>query len=165
MVCAKLWTKNKRRTRAPRSRLGRFLELCLIVLGVVFVREARGDAPVGRYVVGPETVYDNRTQLTWQRKVSFTKYTQAQAIDRCANLSLAGQGWRLPSVMELVSLVDDTRVGPAFDPTAFPNDVFDYTWTSTPYAETSVNAWVVYFYNGTTFSVETTGAWYVRCVR
>jgi hypothetical protein len=44
-----------------------------------------------------------------------------QAKDYCASLALAGRGWRLPTLAEVLSLI-----GTSFMPAV------DYLWTSTP---------------------------------
>jgi hypothetical protein len=51
---------------------------------------------------------------------------QQQALAHCAALSLAGGGFRLPSIAELLTLVDPTRSQPAIDPIAFPGTAGDF---------------------------------------
>lgn len=66
-------------------------------------------------------VIDNVTGLFWQREVVQTQVTWALAQKYCEALSLGGfDDWRLPSRIELVSLIDLSRVGPAIDTNAFP---------------------------------------------
>jgi len=56
---------------------------------------------------GDGTVTDNVTGLMWQQVVSTTTYNWAQALAYCPKLTLAGHSdWRLPSRIELVSIVD-----------------------------------------------------------
>jgi hypothetical protein len=71
---------------------------------------------------GDGTITDNVTGLMWQKAVSATTgYTHAQADIYCQNLALAGYGgWRLPTKVELFSIVDVGRDTPAIDPNAFP---------------------------------------------
>jgi hypothetical protein len=80
----------------------------------------------------------------------------------CSNL---GGTWRLPSLTELQTIVDDTKSNPAIDPTAFPNTPPTWFWTSSPLAADSSAVWCVAFNLGYTdvnvFNVTDQ----VRCVR
>jgi hypothetical protein len=78
---------------------------------------------------------DTKTGLTWQAQVPSTKTTWPNAYEYCQALSLGGlsTGWRLPSVVELLTLIDESRWDPAIDITQFPNTPYDaYYWTSSP---------------------------------
>ena len=69
------------------------------------------DATAGeRYTVADGTVFDTRTQLTWQRTFPSERYTWDDATSYCASLALPGAGWRLPSINELLTLVDDGSI-------------------------------------------------------
>ena len=68
------------------------------VLGLTV--SASGNAPDNRYTVASGTVYDTKTKLTWQQVVPWTTYSWADAKTYCAGLSLAGTGWRLPTVKD-----------------------------------------------------------------
>jgi hypothetical protein len=75
-------------------------------------------------------VIDNVTGLMWQ-ETGFVELTADEATSRCAELEAAGHcDWRLPSRIELVSLVDFTRA-PAIDVTAFPDVTGEYLSAST----------------------------------
>lgn len=112
-------------------------------------------------------VIDKVTGLTWQRAIDQTNtYTWADAEAYCANLTLAGHGdWRLPSAIELYSLVDYTKFNPAIDATAFPDTPAVFFWSSSPLVGNSSSAWVVYFDNGHAGNVGISGTGRVRCVR
>lgn len=60
----------------------------------------------------------------------------------------AGAGWRLPSMQELASLVDDSRVEPAIDVTLFPGTPAQSFWASTPSPEHAAYRWSVHFGTG-----------------
>lgn len=86
------------------------------------VRCVRSDAPRGglfsRYQVDEAagTVTDTRTGLVWQRAVhDETDWSQAKAY--CDQL---GDGYRLPGLNELLTLVDPTRLEPALS-SLFPD--------------------------------------------
>jgi len=129
--------------RLFRERLPRLDELAawfgatwaIALVGLVSARPVRASAPVNRYApgAGSGTVMDTKTGLTWQAQVPSTKATWPNAYEYCQSLSLGGlsSGWRLPSVEELLTLIDETRWEPAIDLTYFPNTPFDAEyWTS-----------------------------------
>jgi hypothetical protein len=87
--------------------------------------------------------------MTWQ-----------QAKDYAANLD---DGWRLPTRAELLTLVDDTRHGPAC--AVFPDCPSDWFWTSTPWAGSSSYAWYVNFNRGHASFYDVGYFSRVRCVR
>jgi hypothetical protein len=62
------------------------------------------------------TVFDRMTDLMWQRSASGTTYTNAAAVAACKASKLGGYAdWRLPTVIELVSIVDYTATSPSVD--------------------------------------------------
>jgi hypothetical protein len=93
-----------------------------------------------------------------------------QANCYCNTLSLGGwtSGWRLPSRIELVSLIDFSRFDPAIDPLMFPDaGPLSYTSSSLPAADPTLT-WQIDFGNGTVAIVDgwprTEPNWLVRCV-
>jgi hypothetical protein len=124
---------------------------------------------VPTFTVDTNTVIDPITGLVWQRSPPFTAITQANAAAYCDGLSLAGaDDWRLPTRLELVSIIDTGETLPPFDHTAFPgipqNSAF---WTSTSLAGSAGNSWTI----GTNYPSlgaypdTTSTAMLVRCVR
>jgi hypothetical protein len=126
---------------------------------------AAAEAPPGRYVVEEGTVTDSRTRLTWQRAPDLTPRPWSQAEAYCGSLDLHGKGWRLPSVKELLTIVDESRWGPAIDPVAFPSTPSDHFWTSSSLATFPMFVWTVYFGKGTAAFFEVGNPRLVRCVR
>ncbi len=100
--------------------------------------------------VGDGTVRDNVTCLTWQRDPAPATYTFPAAKSYCAGPGLDGDGWHLPSRIELTSIVDTTRDNPAIDTTAFPATTLRYFWTSSPWAVTKepLRAWIINLLRG-----------------
>jgi RNA polymerase sigma factor (sigma-70 family) len=114
------------------------------------------------------TVRDNVTCLEWQREAAPGVYTFAGAKAYCAGLKLDGGGWHLPTRVELSSLIDVSRSGPAINTTAFPGTPARFFWTSTPWAvtKTPLRAWIINFYEGLASNgAFQTGEFNVRCVR
>jgi hypothetical protein len=133
-----------------------------------FGRDAHAEAPAGHYVVTDETVFDRFTKLTWQRVVPdpAVPFTWTTAIAFCGGLNLAHlSGWRLPSVKELDTIIDDSRFEPAIDLTAFPNTPNEPFWTSSPKSGDPSMAWMVNFDHGFSYPVPLDSPNRVRCVR
>ena len=115
---------------------------------------------------GDGTVTDNVTGLMWQQVVPSATYTWANAVAYCPTLALAGHSsWRLPSRIELESIVDFGQSSPSINGTYFPSTPKDWFWASSPVAGSPSYAWGVYFFNGSASYGVVSGAGYVRCVR
>jgi hypothetical protein len=116
---------------------------------------------------GNDTITDNVTGIVWQKQDDGTARTWDAAITYCDNLSLGGQtDWRLPSRIELISLIDNSVYNPAINNTIFPSTFSSNYWSSTTSALNTSNAWYVNFYYGFSnvlFDKATTN--YARCVR
>lgn len=126
-----------------------------------------GTAPAGRFTVSNGTVHDTQTGLTWQQELDGSSYIPWTSTDaHCAALSLDGGGWRVPSLGELQTLVDDSSSNPAIDTTLFPGSWGEYYWTSSPLATDPLHGRLfVEFARGTWGSYGITGSNWVRCVR
>jgi hypothetical protein len=131
---------------------------------------ASSDLPnPARYTTTSTTVTEDVTCLEWQRTAASGTYTWQEAKDYCAALDLDGGGWHLPSRIELTSITDFTRSGPAIDQNAFPGAPSAFFWTSTPWAVTTAaipRAWIINFSEG----LASNGAYQsksyrARCVR
>lgn len=101
-----------------------------------------------------EIVRDNATGLMWPVEFSPKRLTFAEAEKYVAELNAKRHcgfdDWRLPTRVELLTLVDDTRCDPAIDTDAFPGTPIEYFWTGTDYAGDNKNnyTWLVHFYGG-----------------
>jgi hypothetical protein len=146
------------------AHLARFLAVVALAT-VAFTRSADANAPAGRYTTTGGTVYDTKTKLTWQQTVAPVTYTWAGAKTYCAGLNLGGTGWRLPTVKELQTIVDDSRTNPPIDATAFPSTPAGTFWSSSPLAGSSSGAWDVRFDSGRTEAPSVSLTLCVRCVR
>lgn len=124
---------------------------------------------------GDGTIHDNVTGLVWQKCSvgetgsdcsggSIGSYSWSSAQSVCASSNLAGGNWRLPTMTELMSIVDYEESMGTLDGTAFPGTSSPY-WTSTPHAYYSSFAWFVNFSQGTITADYKTNLHYARCVR
>ena len=123
-------------------------------------------------------VRDNVTGLIWEIKLDDgsihdkdNTYTWETAQDVfVASLNASGFGgystWRIPTLLELASLVDIGTNDPAIDIIFFPNTVSSEYWSSTTYDPTIIFAWGIHFLYGNDFySNKLTEYYYVRAVR
>jgi hypothetical protein len=130
----------------------------------------------GQYAISTdnEMITDTITGLVWQRGVSAGRpgcalspnCTWVEASAYCDGLVLSGfTDWRLPSMAELRTIVDFTRVSPAIDLGMFPDTASSWFWTSSPYAGPAGQAWAITFADGLLGNTAVTGTFRVRCVR
>ncbi len=107
------------------------------------VRAVRGPKTSPSFVNnGDGTVSDRTTGLMWSRDtvdlnndgvldVNDTMFWEG-AINYCENAVLAGYNdWRLPTIKELISIIDYESYNPCIDTDFFPDTVLDAYWTGT----------------------------------
>ena len=134
------------------------------------VRAVRGGQPSPVLVDnGDGTVTDTRSGLMWEQAEP-GDMTWSGAIDYCETLDLAGHDdWRLPSLNELLSIVDYERTSPAMDTTAFPDAGTNVLWSSSSLDGNPGAGWFVNFSTGRTdYSDNAMGKstrYHVRAVR
>ncbi len=129
-------------------------------------------------VMGDAAVLDRETGLVWQKLATNSKYGWHEAQSQCYALEIGGrQGWRLPTISELSTLVEPSNTHPALpDNHPFSIDgIFNYYvvgvglsddfWTSTPDSGSEVDAWYIYFETGKAKAHLTTNEHYIRAVR
>jgi hypothetical protein len=107
-------------------------------------------------------IFDRATGLTWQRTPDPGEHTWDEARQVCA---ARGAGWRVPSLTELQTIIDDTKEYPAIDLDAFPGTPSVVFWTATPRAAGAGNAWYVDFFYGATDADVPSRPYRVRCVQ
>jgi hypothetical protein len=113
------------------------------------------------------TVTDTVTGLMWQKAVAAGTFTQPQAVAFCPTLTLATHSdWRLPTIIELTSIVDLGQSSPSINVTFFPATPAAAFWSSSPVVGNGQGvAWGVYFDGGFPSNLGMTDAYDVRCVR
>jgi hypothetical protein len=116
---------------------------------------------------GDGTVSDNVTGLMWQQSLSATTYAWADAVAYCPTLTLGGHtGWRLPSIIELISINDYGLSAPSLSTTTFPGTPENqYFWSSTPLYGDTTHAWYVESAVGNFSFLSQATAGIARCVR
>ena len=113
---------------------------------------------------GDGTITDTKTGLIWKRCLegqsgsdcasgSAEAFTWEQALQRAQTVNSGGgfagaSVWRVPTIKELRSLVEQQCADPAINLTRFPNPGSDFVWSSSAVAGDTNGAWGVYFSYG-----------------
>ena len=163
-----------------------FLAVWLCLLAASQVQAASGNGPyyaepswsqklpaATRFVVltdwNNEAVLDRNTGLVWERSPETAIWAFENARRVCLNRAVGGQmGWRLPSIPELMSLVDPSVASPG--PTLPPGHPFTNTqalryWSATRFTAEVPRVWTANFESGhtsTLFDLNTAPIWCVR---
>ena len=115
-----------------------------------------------------QAVRDNETGLVWERSLAGgSGINWASASYACINKSVAGRkAWRLPSIAELLSLVDTTQNNPAL-PSGHPftGILFNFYWSSTTIQDLPTFVWGVHLQAGLTTTIDKSSTVSVWCVR
>jgi uncharacterized protein DUF1566 len=160
--------ESRLRSANPREVLAIASALCaqeLQVPGSVHARGPQPPAALGpRFVVRDDIVQDSTTGLMWTRKnVHSSRLNWSGAKEACSKARDGGfDDWRLPTIQELLTLVDYSRTSPAIDISVFECESSWY-WSATPYSASPGDyAWCVYFgYGYSLYSYQD----YEGCVR
>jgi hypothetical protein len=112
-------------------------------------------------------VFDKETGLVWEQSPDTIPQDWLNAQARCNTKTVGNrQGWRLPTLQELASLVDPTvRFGPTLPVNPFTNVQSSIYWSATSAASTSAIAWFVSFADGHVANAVKTNTHFVWCVR
>lgn len=117
-----------------------------------------------------EAVLDRNTGLVWEQSPSTLELNWFNARFHCLNKSVGNQkGWRLPAIVELLSLVDPTKGNPAL-PAGHPfsDDIARLSnyWSATTDVEDPRLAWIMIFFTGNVSSgLKSPDSRAVWCVR
>jgi hypothetical protein len=111
-------------------------------------------------------ITDGVTGLVWQRNVESVTYTWDDARQYCSCLTIDGvDGWRLPSRIELVSIVDWATSAPSIDSSVFPGTPSASFWSASVLSSDPMLGYLVYFENGHTSYSDLGYTYGARCVR
>lgn len=121
------------------------------------------------------TVTDKVFKLMWQKcsigqdnnylcSGEATKHTWEDASKLCKNLKLEGKKWRLPTVIELQTIVDYKRFTPWINSRFFPNTHSNAYWSSSMLAQSTNSAWLIEFGTDYMYTGNKPYDYYVRCV-
>jgi len=113
-------------------------------------------------------IKDPSTNLMWEdtKHVEDGQVTYLEADSYCETLKLGGHNdWRIPTLKELLSIVDYKRYEPATLQEFSRVDEDRLYWSSTEYANKSTEFWGVVFEDGDTDNASAIYDRRVRCVR
>lgn len=125
--------------------------------------DAQGKPTTGDHVA----VFQAETGLIWTAAPldGGKGHSHANAGKAAAELTLLGsKGWRLPTIKELLSIVDYGRYDPAVDPKHFKGP-YGWTWSATVAAAPSGAAWLVYLDGGGSYRYSQDSEFLVLAVR
>jgi hypothetical protein len=113
-----------------------------------------------------DVVDDQVTGLSWQRGTAPAPVSWEEAREYCSALTLDGARFRLPTRIELLSLLKPSTV-PAIDLEAFPASPSEPFWSASPFASRRASAWAVDFGYGASkvFGAPLGERLGVRCVK
>ena len=113
---------------------------------------------------GGSAVRDNNTGLVWGQAPDTTLRLWRDTTVYCVNKNVGNtRGWRLPSVMELASLIDPSLPPPFIPGTVFTGVQLNQYWSATTTGERSV--WKVNFDTGNVDISLMTEVYLSWCVR
>ena len=113
-------------------------------------------------------VQDPRTNLMWEDTphVREAKIRQPRAKEYCSELTLGSfNDWRLPSIQELLTIIDYNRISPAILKAFSYVEDESFYWTKTHVADEDDAFWGVNFKRGYSSKASEYYDRYVRCVR
>jgi len=117
------------------------------------------------------TVTDRQTGLQWSRCSLGQRWKngvcqgEARALSWAIVARVAKEGWRLPGLGELSSLVELRCSGPAINTKIFPATAAAVYWTATRFVNHDGSFWQVHFLHGEALPEKADNAAYVRWVR
>ena len=117
----------------------------------------------------PGAVLDKNTGLVWEQAPDATTRIWRFSTLYCANKAVPSvggtRGWRLPSVIELASLVDPSLPAPFVPASVFTGVQSAVYWSASTGAGHPTDAWVVVFGDGGVSNGDKAGNFLAWCVR
>jgi len=113
-----------------------------------------------------EAVMDNNTGLVWERAPSANSQVWPQAGGYCINKNIGGTwGWRLPTVVELKSVLDPALPPPFVSTSVFTGVQSAIYWSATVLQDDPASAWGVFLGNGGAGNFQKADTHLLWCVR
>ena len=129
------------------------------------VRGTTATPPKPRFTAANGIVIDAWTGLKWQQDFSPAIPSPAGPT-YCGALLVNGEtDWRVPTIVELRTIIDRTVSGPAINSTIFPNTPSDWFWATPGAGGSTSEIWSVYFSEGKSEGSTNTNSFRVRCVK
>lgn len=135
----------------------------VLFFGIVYANENL----TNRWIKERHIVRDSQLHLIWQdsRNVQYRKKSWDEAKRYCQNLTLTKRKeWRLPTLPELLSIVDYSRASPALISAFFFSSKSGYCWSSSINSTDKRYAWYVEISKGNTYSYSKEEEAFFRCV-
>ena len=133
-----------------------------------FMLSVLGSMFVSSLLAQTHSVQLVKSKLMWENSVHSRdiKVDYKGAVNYCKNIKTdTFQDWRLPTLLELSSIVDYTKAHPAIKKEfTLVNETKMY-WSNTPYVDESNSFWGIKFKDGSTKNASSNYDRYVRCVR
>lgn len=132
--------------------------------GTVTVRNSSGQVLMWKKclegIIGQNCESGTASFFTWEQALKRPQIVNAEA-DGFAKHN----DWRLPTIGELRSLVEEQCYAPAINSNRFPNTPSWNVWSNSPFADYPGYAWHVDFYYGFAYITPKYGRLAVRLVR
>jgi hypothetical protein len=117
-------------------------------------------------ILDGEAVKDTASGLIWEREPDYLFDVWDRSLTRCATKTVGGQqGWRVPSIDEIKTLVDPEQHDPSL-PSGHPfrNIKSGIYWTSTAHPTDDIVAWQMSFFSGEAVTDQKSGMRRLWCV-
>ncbi len=138
---------------------------CLTSNGVLAdcTQQQLHNAADSRFMLNKGEAFDKSTKLTWRRCSEGTTWKdgagcigspQLMTFDKAKQFAnQVGKGWRLPTIQELYSIVEQECSDPAINSVIFPDDIRDSGegapyWSITRYEDVPTLIYYINFMNG-----------------
>lgn len=130
----------------------------------------------GRFRIDELTgmVLDTKTNLTWKRCAEGQRHSagkcqgealQSKWLDGVSMFGMRGDGWRLPNIDELLSIVEAPCGIHSINVSAFPDTPAHTFWTASEDVKNNFNAWYVNFWTGASDTDDKDRSSHIRLVR
>ncbi len=124
-----------------------------------------------------QEVIDQEKQLVWRRCLEGMRYEDGRCLgdpqpmawasghEWAKSVASSGGPWRMPTMIELSTMMDMSRHGSPLNAALFPDTPKAYVWSATANERTPTHAWTMLYTNGYMMSSWQTVSYYLRLVR